>query len=107
MSDKPIVDIADVTPGTSSVKARDLKRGYLVFDSFGGTYPLARDARVLKSGEVSFQREGYHTEYADADDDFTVVIPECTCPTWERADDFDGPEDYAAACDAADCPLHG
>lgn len=31
----------------------------------------------------------------------------CTCPTWENADDYDGPEDFAAACDAAHCPVHG
>jgi hypothetical protein len=76
MSDKAIVNIADVTPGTTSVKARELKKGYLVFDAFGGTYPLARDARMLKSGEVSFRREGWFTEYAEPDEDFTVIIPE-------------------------------
>ena len=27
-----------------------------------------------------------------------------SCPAW-NPDDFDGPEDYAAAC--ASCPVHG
>lgn len=76
MSDKAIVDIADVVPGTTSVKASELKKGYLVFDAFGGTYPLARDARALKSGLVSFQRDGCYTEYAEPDEDFTVIISE-------------------------------
>lgn len=76
MSDKPIVNISDVMAGTTTVKARDLKKGYLVFNAFGNVSPLVRDARLLKSGDVSFQREGYWTEYADADDDFTVIIPE-------------------------------
>jgi NADPH:quinone reductase-like Zn-dependent oxidoreductase len=77
MSDKPIVDITDVMAGTTSVKARDLKKGYLVFDAFGRVDPLERDARLLKGGdEVSFKREGYWTEYTGADDDFTVIIPE-------------------------------
>lgn len=76
MNDEAIVDIADAVPGTSSVKASELKKGYLVFDAFGGTHPLARDARVLQSGLVSFQREGYHTEYAEPDDDFTVIVPQ-------------------------------
>lgn len=29
----------------------------------------------------------------------------CTCPEWLTEDDFDGPEDYAIACQQ--CPVHG
>lgn len=32
-------------------------------------------------------------------------MPACTCPEWSEADDFDGPEDFIAACE--DCPEHG
>jgi hypothetical protein len=70
-----LVNIADVVPGTSTVKASDLKRGDIVFDAFGGEYPLTRDARVFQSGLVSFQREGYHTEYAEVGADFTIIRP--------------------------------
>ena len=28
-----------------------------------------------------------------------------TCPDWTEADEFDGPEDFNAACE--DCPVHG
>lgn len=30
----------------------------------------------------------------------------CSCPVWERADDFDGPEDFNAAWEGNECLLH-
>lgn len=35
----------------------------------------------------------------------SLATVRCTCPAWSHADDFDGPQDHAAAC--AWCPVHG
>ena len=31
---------------------------------------------------------------------------ECTCPSWNEPDDYDGPDDFYDACVASRCPCH-